>query len=90
MEGLHELPGVAMMCDMGAMGAATLLWVVGTLAVLALVAAATVWVVRSLTTTAKGNQQLPVDAAQEELRRRYVAGEIEREEFLQRKVDLES
>ncbi|MEU7900860.1 SHOCT domain-containing protein [Nonomuraea sp. NPDC049152] len=75
------------MCDMGA---AMLLWVVATLAVLALVAAATVWLVRSLTTNAKGDQQLPVDAAQQELRHRYVAGEIDREEFPQRKVDLKS
>ncbi|WP_159944428.1 MULTISPECIES: SHOCT domain-containing protein [unclassified Nocardiopsis] len=30
-----------------------------------------------------------VDAAQEELRIRYARGEIDREEFLQRKIDLE-
>lgn len=77
------------MCDMGAMGAATLLWVVGALAVLALMVAGAVWLVRSMTAKAGGNQQVQVDAAQEELRRRYVAGEVEREEFLQRKVDLE-
>ncbi|MEV0351527.1 SHOCT domain-containing protein [Nonomuraea sp. NPDC050680] len=74
---------------MSAMGAAMLLWVVGALAVLALMVAATVWLVRSMTAKAGGNQQLQVDTAQEELRHRYVAGEIEREEFLQRKVDLE-
>ncbi|MET9833545.1 SHOCT domain-containing protein [Streptomyces sp. NPDC006385] len=30
-----------------------------------------------------------LDPAQQQLRRRYASGEIEREEFLQRKVDLE-
>ncbi|NYH55189.1 putative membrane protein [Nocardiopsis arvandica] len=30
-----------------------------------------------------------VDAAEEELRLRYARGEIDREEFLQRKIDLE-
>ena len=31
----------------------------------------------------------PVDRAQEELRLRYARGEIDREEYLQRKIDLE-
>ncbi|WP_304455073.1 SHOCT domain-containing protein [Nocardiopsis sp. YSL2] len=30
-----------------------------------------------------------LDAAQEELRLRYARGEVDREEFLQRKIDLE-
>jgi putative membrane protein len=30
-----------------------------------------------------------VDAAEEELRLRYARGQIDREEFLQRKIDLE-
>ncbi|MBR8744208.1 SHOCT domain-containing protein [Nocardiopsis sp. MG754419] len=31
----------------------------------------------------------PLDAAEQELRLRYARGEIDREEFLQRKIDLE-
>lgn len=31
----------------------------------------------------------PLDAAENELRLRYAKGEIDREEFLQRKIDLE-
>lgn len=31
----------------------------------------------------------PVDRAQEELRLRYARGEIDREEYLQRRIDLE-
>ncbi|MGW9553582.1 SHOCT domain-containing protein [Nocardiopsis sp. NPDC055551] len=31
----------------------------------------------------------PLDAAENELRLRYARGEIDREEFLQRKIDLE-
>jgi putative membrane protein len=79
------------MCDMmGAMGAGMAVWIVVGFALLALAVAATVWLVRGLTAPGRAHPQLPpVDAAQEALRHRYVAGEIEREEFLQRKVDLE-
>ncbi|MBN6058465.1 SHOCT domain-containing protein [Nonomuraea sp. RK-328] len=65
-------------------------WAAGALAVLALAGAATWWLLRSLAAGGSARRQPPVDVAQEELRRRYVAGRIEREEFLQRKVDLES
>ncbi|MBB6119958.1 SHOCT domain-containing protein [Nocardiopsis algeriensis] len=39
----------------------------------------------------RGRQAQPpaLDPAQEELRLRYARGEIDREEFLQRKIDLE-
>ncbi|MGQ4269766.1 SHOCT domain-containing protein [Nocardiopsis changdeensis] len=36
-----------------------------------------------------GPRRPPVDRAQEELRLRYARGEIGREEYLQRKIDLE-
>ncbi|WP_150239931.1 SHOCT domain-containing protein [Nocardiopsis quinghaiensis] len=42
---------------------------------------------RSPSPAAPGQQAL--DAAEEELRFRYARGEIDREEFLQRKIDLE-
>ncbi|MBP0456078.1 SHOCT domain-containing protein [Streptomyces montanisoli] len=46
---------------------------------------------RTRPAAATGSKTPPfaLDGAQQELRKRYAAGEIEREEFLQRKVDLE-
>ncbi|MFG1710982.1 SHOCT domain-containing protein [Nonomuraea sp. M3C6] len=64
-------------------------WVVLGLALLGLAVAAVVWLVRSLTRD-QARPGLPAaDAAHEELRRRYAAGEIDREQYLQAKVDLE-
>jgi len=52
-----------------------------------------VYLVRALTTgTAGGQQEAPRarrDDARDVLRRRYAAGEIEREEFLRRRQDLD-
>ncbi|MGP3921062.1 SHOCT domain-containing protein [Nonomuraea sp. 10N515B] len=76
---------------MGGTGAWTAFWAILVLAVLALAVAATMWVVRSLTARDQGRPPLPPeDRAWAELRRRYAAGEIDREEFLERKVDLEA
>jgi putative membrane protein len=80
------------MCDfVGGMGAWTVLWAILVLAVLALTVAGAVWLGRSLTARDQGHPPVPrEDRAWAELRRRYAAGEIDREEFLERKVDLEA
>ncbi|APC35728.1 response regulator [Nocardiopsis dassonvillei] len=44
---------------------------------------------RRRTPAAPAPQAVAVDAAEEELRLRYARGQIDREEFLQRKIDLE-
>lgn len=77
------------MCDMmGGMGAWMILWGILGLVVLGLAAAGAVWLVRSLTRGPSAPLP-PEDRAQAELRHRYAIGEIDREEYLQRKVDLE-
>jgi putative membrane protein len=83
------------MCDMmgmmGVMGPLMMVvWLIIVLAVLGLGIVGTVWLVRSLTDTS-GRPQISgrPDSAQEELRRQYASGAIDREEFLQRKIDLE-
>lgn len=74
-----------MMCGMGAMA---WLWVLFGVAVLALAAAGLIWLVRRLTgptppATASGSTAL------DELDRRYARGEIDREDYLERRVLLE-
>ncbi|WP_197972452.1 MULTISPECIES: hypothetical protein [Streptomyces] len=76
---------------MGTMGPLMMiLWLVIALAVLGLAVAGAVWLVRSRTST-PSRSELPArpDPAQEELRQQYAAGKIGREEYLQRKIDLE-
>lgn len=66
------------------------LWLVMAAVVLGVGTAATVWAIR---TPADRDPRRPVaagpDAALQALRQRYAAGEMDREEYLQRKVDLE-
>ncbi|MFD8352428.1 SHOCT domain-containing protein [Streptomyces coelicoflavus] len=77
------------MCD-AAGSLAGLVWAVLTVTlVVGAVAAARLWRARPAVDTGPKAVPLALDPAQQELRRRYAAGEIEREEFLQRKVDLE-
>ncbi|MFV0138075.1 hypothetical protein ACLGIH_33790 [Streptomyces sp. HMX87] len=80
------------MCDMmGMMGPwMMILWGVVAVMVLGLGVAGAVWGVRALTNS-PSRSEFPSrhDHAQEELRRQYAAGEIGREEYLQRKIDLE-
>lgn len=73
-----------MMDGIGGMGAMMLLWVLIGLAVLVLIILAIVWLVRHLLTGA-GPQS---DRAEQELRRRYAAGEIDADEFQRRRNDL--
>ena len=58
------------------------LWGLLALALVVLAVVATVWLFKHLTSSDSGSA--PVDA----LERRYAAGEIDREEFLQRREDL--
>jgi putative membrane protein len=62
------------------------LWAVLPLLVLALVAAASVWLAR----TARGPAGSDADAARRHLDLRYARGEVDRDDYLQRRADLEA
>lgn len=71
-----------------------LFWGLSSLVFVVLIVIGAVWAVRGLTRPDTpdevGTTRLPgLEAAQAELRRRYAAGEISREDYLQGKVDLE-
>ena len=70
---------------MGGMGWMVVLWVLLLIALIALAVAATVWLVRSQSPPRSGNPT----AAREELDGRYAAGELSRDEYLERRRDLE-
>lgn len=78
---------------MGPMGPwMMMIWLVIAVVVLSLAVAGGIWLTRSLRDRDRdGPPEVTQgsDPAQEELRRRYAAGEISREEYLQRKIDLE-
>lgn len=73
-----------MMDGMGGMGVGMLLWGLIGLALLVLIIVAIVWLVRHLLT---GGESRP-DRAEQELRRRYAAGEIDADEYRRRRNDL--
>ena len=85
----------------GMMGGGTFgmfLWSLLGLVVLMLAVIGGVWALRAvpggpsrpaLRSPARPSTSDPTDPAQDELRRRYAAGEISREDYLQGKVDLE-
>ena len=75
-----------MMCGMmGGMGGTWMvLWVVGGLIVLVAGALVAAWIVRNL---ASGGWWAG-DSAEQELRRRYAAGEISRDQYLAMRFDL--
>jgi putative membrane protein len=78
----------------GMMGAWMILWGLVSIAVLVLAVIGGMWAVRALSGRDSAREPTravppPKNPAQAELRRRYAAGEITREEFLQGKVDLE-
>jgi len=75
----------------GAMGAWIIGWGLLSLAVLALAVAGGIWAVRTLAGRRASCAILPPDVAEAQavLRRRYAAGEITREDYLQAKVELE-
>lgn len=80
---------------MGASDAWMIIWGVLGLVVLALAVAGGVLAVRALAARDAGRDPVPAGfapglaEATAELRRRYAAGEISREDYLQGKVDLE-
>lgn len=81
------------MMDMG-MGVAMMLMMgISALIFVTVVVAAGVWLVRTLSARAAPaglpRDDTDHDEAQRELRRRYAAGEITREEYLQGRVDIE-
>lgn len=65
-------------------GVIVLLWAVFMLALIVLAVVGVVWLVRALGERSPGRS-----SALEELDVRYARGEIEREEYLQRRADLE-
>jgi uncharacterized membrane protein len=71
---------------MGGMTAALWLWVVFALLVPALLVVASVWLVG----TGRGLARSDPDAARCDLALRYVRGEIDGEDYRQRRVDLEA
>ncbi|MBA8824115.1 putative membrane protein [Saccharopolyspora lacisalsi] len=73
-----------MMDGMGGMGVGMLLWGLIGLALLVLIIVAIVWLVRHLLTGAESR----ADRAEQELRRRYAAGEIDADEYRWRRNDL--
>jgi putative membrane protein len=66
----------------GWMGSWMLLWAVLALALIVLAVVATVWLVKHLSSSGSGSDDRRV------LERRYASGDIDREEFLQRRDDL--
>ena len=66
----------------GGMDSWLVLWAVLALALVALAVVATIWLIKHMTSSGSGGEHGRV------LERRYAAGEIDREEFLQRREDL--
>lgn len=66
----------------GWMGSWMVLWAVLALALVVLAVVATIWLVRHLTSNENGSE------ARQSLERRYADGDIDREEFRQRREDL--
>lgn len=64
------------------MGSWMALWAVLAVALVVLAVVATVWLIRNLSDKGPGDDHGKV------LERRYAAGEIDREEFMQRREDL--
>jgi putative membrane protein len=75
----------------GATGAWMIVWGLLSLAVLGLAVVGGVWAARTLAGRRASGAILPPDVAEAQavLRRRYAAGEITREDYLQAKVELE-
>lgn len=75
-----------MMDGMAGMGLWMMLWGLIGLAVLVLAVLGIVWLVRNPTIARRDDERS--DPAEQELRRRYAAGQIDREEYQQRLTDL--
>ena len=71
---------------MAAMGTWLLLWALVALAVLTLAVVASVWLIKNIKSGgAEGGSRVD-----EHLQQRYAAGDIDREDYLQRKSDLQN
>lgn len=66
----------------GWMGSWMVLWAVLALALVVLAVVATIWLVKHLSSSGSGSDDRRI------LERRYASGDIDREEFLQRRDDL--
>jgi putative membrane protein len=79
------------MMDGGMMGGFTVLWTILVLALIALAVTGVVWLVRNMGGSSRngsiGADQPPARA---ELDRRYAAGELSRDEYLERRRDIET
>ncbi|MGH8885796.1 MAG: SHOCT domain-containing protein [Egibacteraceae bacterium] len=73
---------------MGGMWLGMLLWTLLGIALLVFVVLACVWLVRSLKGGAHDATHARPQRALDELERRYAQGEIDRDEFVQRREDL--
>ncbi|QGK70245.1 SHOCT domain-containing protein [Allosaccharopolyspora coralli] len=73
-----------MMDDMGGMMVWMLLWGLIGLAMLVLIIVAIIWLIRHMLAGPTSRS----DPAQEELRRRYAAGDIDHEEYQHRRAEL--
>lgn len=69
-----------------AMGTWFLLWTLLALALLTLAVVASVWLIKNIKSGGAGARS----KVEEHLQQRYAAGEIDRDEYLQRKADLQS
>lgn len=79
------------MMDGGMMSGFIVLWVILLLALIALAAAGVVWLVRSMGGSSRGDRSNSNHApARAELDRRYAAGELARDDYLERRRDLDT
>lgn len=76
------------MDGMAGMGLWMLLWGLVALAVIVLAVVGVFWLVRNTTNAPRDTHG--EDPAEQELRRRYAAGQIDREEYQQRLADLQA
>ncbi|MBW3606339.1 MAG: c-type cytochrome [Actinobacteria bacterium] len=77
------------MMDGGMMGGFAVLWIILIVALIALAVAAVAWLVRNMGGSGRaGDPRGDSPHARAELDRRYAAGELSRDEYLQRREDL--
>ncbi len=89
---MDRMMGGRDMMDGGMMGGFMVLWAVFILALIALAVAGIVWLVRNMGGSSRGSGDAKVgqSPARGELDRRYAAGELSRDEYLERRRDLEA
>lgn len=84
MEGCSMMDGGMM----GGMVAMWILWVLFAIVLIALAITALIWLVRSMRTPGR-NSGTSSTGARDELDRRYATGDLSRDEYLERRRDLE-